>query len=96
MVHGQDEDARGAADASQGDTTSIVNDWSSVTGTTPATNVTNSQGTASQETERPSGQGLQVNESGTILTHSYTQTNKHMYNWILVLDICSLIDLFCN
>ena len=33
---------------SSGDTMSTINDWSSVTGTTPATNGTNSQGTASQ------------------------------------------------
>ena len=27
--------------------------------------------------------------------HSYVQTNKHMYDWIL-LDTCSSINLFCN
>ena len=64
-------------------------------GTTPTTNGTNSQGTASQGAKRPSWQGLQVHKSGTIHTHSYAQANKHTYNWIL-LDTCSLIDLFCN
>ena len=78
-----------------GDTVSTVDDWSSVMGTTPATNGTGSQGTATQGVNRPSWQGLQVHKSGTIHTHSYVQTNKHMYDWIL-LDICSLIDLFCN
>ena len=52
-----------------GDTTSTINDWSSVTGTTPTTNGTNSQGTASQEANRPSWQDLQVPKSGTIHTH---------------------------
>ena len=78
-----------------GDTMSTVNDQSLVTGTTPTTNGTNSQGTANQEVNRPSWQGLQVHKSGTIHTHSYAQTNKHMFDWIL-LDTCSLIDLFCN
>ena len=78
-----------------GDTTSTINDWISVRGTTPATIGTDSQGTASQGAKRPSWQGLQVHKSGTIHTHSYAQTNKHMYNWIL-LDTCSSIDLFCN
>ena len=78
-----------------GDTTSSVNDQSSVMGTTPTTNGTNSQVTASQKANRPSWQGLQVHNSGTICTPSYVQTNKHMYDWIL-LDTCSLIDLFCN
>ena len=78
-----------------GDTMSTVHDWSSVMGTTPATNGTSSQGAASQEANRPSWQGLQVCKSGTIHSHSYVQTNKHMYNWIL-LNACSLIDLFCN
>ena len=41
-----------------GDTMSTIDDWSSVTGTTPATNGTNSQGTASQDANRPSWQGL--------------------------------------
>ena len=40
------------------DTMSTVDDWSSVTGTTPTTNSTNSQGTTSQEANRPSWQGL--------------------------------------
>ena len=78
-----------------GDTMSTVDDWSSVVGTTPAPNGTNSQGTVSQEAKRPSWQGLQVHKSGTIHTHSYVQTNKHMYDWIL-LNTCSSIDLFCN
>ena len=78
-----------------GDTTSTVDDWSSVTGTTLTTNGTSSQGTASQGAKRPSWQGLLVHRSGTIHTHSYAQTNKHMYDWIL-LDTCSLINLFCN
>ena len=30
-----------------------------------------------------------------IHTHSYVQTNKYMYDWIL-LDTCSLINPFCN
>ena len=42
-----------------GDTMSTINDWSSLIGTTPTTNGTNSQGTASQEANRPSWQGLQ-------------------------------------
>ena len=51
-----------------GETMSTVDDQSLVTGTTPATNGTNSQGTASQEANRPSWQGLQVHKSGTIHT----------------------------
>ena len=47
---------------------------------TPATNGTNSQGTASQGAKGPPWQGLQLHKSGTIHTHSYAQTNKHMYN----------------
>ena len=78
-----------------GDTTSTTDDWSSGIGPTPATNGTNSQGTAIEEANRPSWQGLQVHTSGTIHTHSYAQTNKHKYDWIL-LDTCSSIDLFCN
>ena len=78
-----------------GDTMSTINDWSSVTGTTPTANGTNSQGTASQGAKRPFWQGLKVHKSGTIHTHSYAETNKHMYNWIL-LNTCSLIKLFCN
>ena len=95
MVHGQDEDTRCAADASQWRYMSTVNDWSSVMGTTPATNGSSSQCTASQEANRPSWEGLQIHKSRTIYTHSYAQTNKHMYNWIL-LNTCSLINLFCN
>ena len=77
-----------------GDTMSTITDQSLVMGTTPTTNDTNSQGTASQEANRPSWHGLQVQKSGTIYTHSYVvQTNKHMYNWIL-LDTCSPINLF--
>ena len=71
-----------------GDPVSTVDDRSSVTGTTSATNGTNSQGTVSQAAKRPSWQGLQVHNSGTIHTHSYAHTNKHMYDWIL-LDTCS-------
>ena len=71
------------------------NDWSTVTGTTPATNSSSSQGTTSQGANRPSWQGLRMHKSGTTYTHSYAQTNKHMYNWIL-LDTCSSIDLFCT
>ena len=78
-----------------GDTMSTVNDQSTITGTTPTTNGTSSQGTASQGVNRPSWQGLQIHESGTIYTHSYVQTNKHMYDWIL-LNTCSSINLFCN
>ena len=37
-----------------GDTMSTIDAWSSVMGTTPTTNGTNSQGTASQEANRPS------------------------------------------
>ena len=77
-----------------GDTGSTIDDWSSVMGTTPTTNSTSSHGTASQGAKIPSWQGLQVHKSGTIHTHSYVQTNKHMYDWIF-LDTCSLIDLFC-
>ena len=78
-----------------GDTISTVNDQSSNMGTTAATNGSSSQGTASQGANRPSWQGMQIHKSGTIYTHSYAQTNKDMYNWIL-LDTCSSIDLFCN
>ena len=67
-----------------GDTMSTADDQSLVTDTNPATNGTNSQGTASQGAKRPSWWGLQVHKSGTIHTHSYAQTNKHMYNWILL------------
>ena len=78
-----------------GYTASTIDDQSSVTGTTPATNSTSSQGTASQGARRPSWQRLEFDKSGTIHTHTYAQTNKHMYDWIL-LNTCSLIDLFCN
>ena len=78
-----------------GDTMSTVNDWSTIMGTTATTNGSSSQGTASQGANRPFGQGLQVHKSGTIYTHSYAQTNKHMNDWIL-LDTCSSINLFCN
>ena len=78
-----------------GDTTSTVNDRSYVMGTTPTTNGSSSQGTASQGANRPSWQGLQIHKSGTIYTHSCAQTNKHMYDWIL-LNTCSFINLFCN
>ena len=78
-----------------GVTVSTDDDQSTITGTTPATNGSSSQGTTSQGANRPSCQGLQIHKSGTIYTHSYVQTNKHMYGWVL-LNICSLIDLFCN
>ena len=78
-----------------GDTMSTVDDHSLVMGTTPTTNSTYCQGTASQEANTPSWQGLQVYKSGTIHTQSYIQTNKHMYNWIL-LNTCSSINVFCN
>ena len=61
-----------------GDTMSTVDDQSSVMGTTPTTNSTNRQSTASQEANRQSWQGQQIHKSGTIYTHSYVQTNKHM------------------
>ena len=41
-----------------GATMSTTNDQSSVAGTTPTTNGSSSQGTASQEANRPSWQGL--------------------------------------
>ena len=37
-----------------GDTMSTINDWSTIMGTTPATNGTSSQGTASQGANTPS------------------------------------------
>ena len=46
-----------------GDTVSTIDDQSSVMGTTPTTNGTNSQGTASRGAKRPSWQGLQVHKS---------------------------------
>ena len=45
-----------------GDTMSTINDQSSVTGTTPVTNGTSSQGTASQGAIRQSWQGMQVHK----------------------------------
>ena len=77
-----------------GDTMSTVNDRSTMTGTTPTTNGSSTQSTASQGANRPSWHGLQIHKSGTIYTHSHAQTNKHMYDWIL-LDKCSSINLFC-
>ena len=78
-----------------GVTTSTIDDWSTMMGTTPATNDSSSQSTASQGANRPSLQGLPIYKSGTIYTHSYVQTNKNMYNWILI-NKCSSIDLFRN
>ena len=78
-----------------GVTMSTDDDWSTVMATTVASNGSSSQGTTSQGVNRPSWQGLQIHKSGTIYTHSYVQANKNMYDWIL-LDTCSLIDLFCN
>ena len=66
-----------------GETMSTINDWSTIMGTTPTTNSSSSQGTTSQGANRPSWQGLQIYKSGTSYTHSYVQTNKHMYDWIL-------------
>ena len=60
-------------------TMSTDDDQSTVMGTTPTTNGSSSQGTASQGANRQSWQGLQTHKSGTIYTHSYVQTNKHMY-----------------
>ena len=71
-----------------GETMNTTNDQSTILGTTPTTNVTTSQGTAIQEANRPSWHGLQIHKSGTIYTHSYAQTNKHMYDWIH-LNTCS-------
>ena len=78
-----------------GVTTSTDDDWSNMMGTTHTTNGSSSQGTSSQGANRPSWQGLQTHKSGTIYTHNYMRTNKHMYNWSL-LDTCSLINLSCN
>ena len=75
--------------------TSTNDDQNIVSGTTPTTNGSSSQGTTSQGANRPSWQVLQIHKSGTIYTHSYAQTSKHMYDWILV-DTCSLINLSCN
>ena len=88
MQHAQLMQASGA-------TTSTIDDQSTIMGTTPAANSTSSQGITSQGVNRPSWQGLQIHKSGTIDTHIYAQTNKHMYNWIL-LNTCSSINLFCN
>ena len=74
---------------------STDDDQSSMMGTTPATHGSSSQGTTSQGANRPSWQGLQIHKSETIYTHSYVQTNKHMYDWIII-NTCSSIDLFCN
>ena len=95
MVYGQDEDARCTTHASSVVTMNTDDDWSTMMGMTPTTDGSSTQGTASQGANRPSWQGLQIHKSGTIFTHRYAQTNKHMYNWIL-LDTCSLIDLLCN
>ena len=93
MVHGQDEDARHMQlMLASGDTMSTINDQSSVMGSTPATNGSSSQGTASQGANRPSWQGLQIHKSGTIHTHNYAQTNKYMYDCIL-LRTCPLINI---
>ena len=78
-----------------GVTTSTDDNQSTVTGTTPTTNGSSSQRTASKGANRPSWQGLQIHKSGTICTHSYAQTNKYMYDWSL-LNTFSLIELFCN
>ena len=75
-------------------TMSTNDDQSTMMGTTPTTNGSSSQGTTSQGENRPSRQGLQIHKSGTIYTHSYVQTNKHMYDWIHF-NTCSSIDLFC-
>ena len=47
------------------------NDQSTMTGTTPTTSNSSSQGTASQDANKPSWQGLQMHKSGTIYTHNY-------------------------
>ena len=78
-----------------GVTMSTNDDQSTVMGTTPATNGPSSQGTTSQGANRPSWQGLQIHKSGTTFPHICAQTNKHMYDWIL-LNTCSSINLFCN
>ena len=75
--------------------TSTNDDQNIVSGTTPTTNGSSSQGTTSQGANRPSWQVLQIHKSGTIYTHSYAQTSKHMYDWILV-DTCSLNNLSYN
>ena len=63
MVYVQDEDARHALKQASGDTISTIDDQNSVMGTTPTTNGTNSQHTASEEANRLSWQGLQVHKS---------------------------------
>ena len=72
-------------------TMSTDHDQSTLTGTTPTTNGSSSQGTTSQGANRPSWQGLQIHKSGTIYTHSYAQTNKHMYDWILLHQLISFV-----
>ena len=74
-----------------GYTTSTINDQSTVMGSTRTTNGTSSQGTTGQGANRPSRQGLQIHKRGTIYIQSYAQTNKHMYDWIL-LYTCTLIE----
>ena len=75
--------------------TSTNNNQDTVMGSTPVTSSLSSQDTVSQEANRPTWQCQQIHKSGTIYTNSYMQTNKYMYDWIL-LNTCSLIDLFCN
>ena len=74
---------------------STDHDWRTIMGATPTSQGLSSKGTASQEVIRPAWQCLQIHRSGTIYTHSYVQTNKHMYDWIL-LDTSSSINLFWN
>ena len=74
---------------------STNNDWSTVTGNTPQPTAQAAKAPQVKGANRPSWQGLQIHKSGTIYTHSYAQTNKHMYNRSL-LDTFSSIDLFCN
>ena len=62
-----------------GKTMSTVDDQSTMMGTTPTTNGSNSQGTATQGANRPSWQGLQIHKSGTIYTHSYTNQQAHVW-----------------
>ena len=47
---------------------STDHDQITMMGTTPTTNGSSSQGTASQGANRPSWQGLQIHKSGTIYT----------------------------
>ena len=51
-----------------GVTMSTNADCSTMTGTTPATNSSSSQGTTSQGANRPFWQGLQIHKNGTIYT----------------------------